>query len=68
MKTMTAAIKAKKTLIAAGVDCEIVSLDRNMTKNGCSYGLAFSCSGAQRVELLRGKGKLSYGEMIGGGY
>ncbi|MBE6714680.1 MAG: DUF3343 domain-containing protein [Ruminococcaceae bacterium] len=65
MKTMTAAIKGKKALKGAGIDCEIVSLDGNLTKNGCAYGLSYSCSQRREAEYIMQKNRVNYGEIIG---
>ena len=38
-KSMTMALKAKKTLTESYIECEIIKLEPNMTKKGCAYGI-----------------------------
>lgn len=64
LKSMTLSIKAKKALLAIGIDSEIVRLEPQMTHKGCAYGISFSCVNLQAVQdALRGKG-LEYSEII----
>jgi len=65
VKTMTAAIKARKALSGAGIESEILSLDRTLTKNGCAYGLGYPCAESRQVERILKMSKVSYGEFIG---
>ena len=64
-KSMTHAIKAKRILVAAGIRCEIVSLDGSVTKRGCAYGVSFPCELAERVQRILKKYDLDYEEIIG---
>lgn len=64
-KSMTHAVKARRVLSAAGVPCEIVNLDSNVTKNGCAYGVSFPCAMTDRVQKILGRYELDYGEIIG---
>lgn len=65
MKTMTAAQRARRAANAAGVDCRIVSLDRNMTKNGCAYGLSYPCHMGEKLILHFERQGVEYGTVIG---
>lgn len=66
MKTLTAAHMARKALAAAGIVSSIVSIDPNITRKGCAYGIGFNCSDSVRVKrIFREKG-ITYGEIFGG--
>ena len=65
MKTMTAAEKARRVANSAGVECRIVSLDRNMTKNGCAYGLSYPCHMGERLLHRFSERGVEYGTVIG---
>lgn len=67
MKTQTAALRGRKALEKYGIASTIVSLDASLTKNGCAYGLSFSCYEAGDAErILRDRG-IGYGEIMGKG-
>ena len=65
MKTMTAVEKARRVANSAGVECRIVSLDRNMTKNGCAYGLSYPCHMGERLLHRLSERGVEYGAVIG---
>ena len=65
MKTMTAAVKAKRAAASAGIGCEIVSLDRNMTKNGCAYGLRYPCHMGEKLLWTFSERGIEYGTVMG---
>ena len=65
MKTMTAAVRAKRVAMSAGISCEIVSLDRNMTKNGCAYGLRYPCHTGEKLLLQLSERGVEYGTVLG---
>lgn len=67
MKTMTKAIRARNALEGAGIESQVVSLDRNLTKNGCAYGISFPCSESSGVKKVLGLAGIGYGVMIGEG-
>lgn len=64
-KSMTHAIKARRVLSAAGIKCDIVNLDSNVTKRGCAYGVSFPCSMTDKVQSILRRYELDYGEIIG---
>lgn len=64
-KSMTHAIKAKRALSSAGIPCEIVNLDSNVTKRGCAYGVSFPCNMTDRAQAILKRYDLDYGEIIG---
>lgn len=39
--SMTAAVKAQRTLLAAGIHAEVVALTPEETRRGCAYGVEF---------------------------
>ena len=65
MKTMTAAVRAKRAAMSVGINCEIVSLDRNMTKNGCAYGLRYPCHTGEKLLLQLSERGVEYGTVLG---
>ena len=66
MKTITSAHMARKALASAGIVSNIVSIDPNITRKGCAYGIGFNCGDAVRVKrVLKEKG-IAYGEIFGG--
>ena len=65
MKTMTQALKGQRALSGAGIRCQIVSLDRTLTKNGCAYGLSYPCEKSREAERILNINKIAYGELIG---
>ena len=66
VKTMTAAQKAKRILAASGVVAEIVSLDKNLTGNGCAFGLSVDSGDAYTAKRLLDERAVPYGMVIGG--
>lgn len=55
MSSMTLAFKAEKTLAAAGIPCEIISLLPEESRHGCAFGLLFPCEAERQARaLLRG--------------
>ena len=65
MKNMTAAIKGRSALEAAGIRCVIVSLEPTLTKRGCAYGISFLCEHLDRVKSILSSRRISYGEILG---
>ena len=47
------------------VDCEVVSLDANLTRGGCAYGIRVYGPINEVIAALEG-GSVSYGQIIGG--
>lgn len=64
LKSMTTALKAKKALIEAFIDCEIIKLEPNMTKKGCAYGIKFDCMNIYSVENVLNDKRVKYSEIF----
>ena len=64
LRSMTAALKAKKALIEAYIDCEIIKLEPNMTKKGCAYGIKFDCMNIYSVENVLNDKNVKYSEIF----
>ena len=67
MKTMTSALRGVRLLRSAGIEGEVVSLDRTLTKNGCAYGISFPCYAVREVKAVLYGAQVSYGQIIGEG-
>lgn len=65
MNTMTRAQKGRRALLGAGIECEIVSLDRNLTKGGCAYGLSFKKDKKEAAVRALEKTGCAYGQILG---
>lgn len=65
MKSMTHAQKAKRILRHAGVRCDIVGIDRNLTRHGCAYGIEYPEADARLVQRLLAEASLDYGDVLG---
>lgn len=65
LKSMTHAEKAKRALETERLRCEIVSLDKNLTRHGCAYGLEFDCTQSERVKRILDRRGLGYGDILG---
>lgn len=65
LKSMTHAEKAKRALEAERLRCEIVNLDKNLTRHGCAYGLEFDCAQSERVKRILDRRGLGYGDILG---
>ncbi len=65
IKNLTLAQMAKKILSREGISADIVSVDPNLTKNGCSYGLSFNCTQAYRVKSILNRASIGYSEVGG---
>lgn len=64
LKSMTIALKAKKVLNNAFIDCEIIKLEANMTKKGCGYGIKFDCMNYYSVEKVLNENKVNYTQIL----
>lgn len=64
---MTHAQKAKRLLEKERIRAEIVNLDKNLTKNGCAFGIEYDCADSGRVKDILNMRGLGYGEMLGKG-
>ena len=57
LESMTAAVKATRTLAKQGIFAEVIGLSANETKRGCAYGVSFDCDAIDTVRAaLRGSG------------
>ena len=62
LKSMTVALKAKKALNEAYIDCEIIKLEPHMTKKGCAYGIKFDCINVYSVMNVLNEKRIKYTE------
>lgn len=65
MRTVTAAQRAVRVLSKEKIFAEIVGVDPSVTKNGCAFGVAFSCHEVSNVKTVLGKNNIQYGVIIG---
>ena len=65
MKSMTYAMKAEKALSAKKINCEIVKIDPQLTKRGCSYGVKFDCGRLDDLNKVFSEKGINYGDIIG---
>ena len=64
-KSFTSAQRAVSCLKAHGIASSVVSVDPNLTKRGCSYGITFPTAYKLRaLNYLRSSG-IDYGDVIG---
>ncbi|MBQ4511024.1 MAG: DUF3343 domain-containing protein [Clostridia bacterium] len=61
---MTIALKAKKVLNEAFIECEIIKLVPHMTKRGCAYGIKFDCINIYSVENVLKQNRVKYTEIF----
>ena len=61
---MTQAIKVKNFLENSYINCEIIKLDSNMTKKGCSYGVEFQCINYYKVNSLLENSDIKYNQIL----
>ena len=64
LRSMTHAIKAKKSLEDNYIECEIVKLEPQMTKKGCAYGVGFNCVNTNHVIDALKKSGTRYTELL----
>ena len=64
LKSMTLALKAKKSLARANIFSEIVKLEPNMTQMGCAYGIQFDCFQLNNSLDVLNKNRINYTEII----
>lgn len=64
LRSMTHAIKAKKTLEDNYIDSEIVRLEPHMTKKGCAYGVSFNCVNTNCVIDAFKRSAIKYTELL----
>ena len=61
---MTYAIKAKKALSNYYINSEIVKLNSNQSKNGCSYGVKFDKINLYAAENALKKSGIKYTQIL----
>lgn len=64
LRSMTYAIKAKKTLEDNYIESEIVRLEPHMTKKGCAYGVGFNCVNTNYVIEALKNNTIKYTELL----
>lgn len=64
LKSMTYAIKAKKSLDAANISSEIIKLEPQMTHHGCAYGVKFDCVNLYSVRDVFTEKRINYTEIL----
>lgn len=64
LKSMTVALKARKVLNEAYIDCEIIKLEPHMTKKGCAYGIKFNCINIYSIENVLNEKRVKYTEIF----
>ena len=64
-KTMTSSMQAVSVLKTAGISAYVVSIDPNLTKHGCSYGIEIPNTDAGRAVSVLNKKNIKYGEVFG---
>lgn len=64
LKSMTYALKAKRTLANYYINSEIIKLDSDMTKNGCAYGVKFDCMNLYAAENALKSHNINYSQIL----
>ena len=64
LKSMTYAMKAKRTLQELNVSSEIIKLEPHMTHTGCAYGIKFDCVNLYFVIDALTKKHINYTEIL----
>lgn len=61
---MTQAIKVKNFLTKSLINSNVIKLDSNLTKKGCSYGVEFDCGSIYTVESLLTGSSIKYNQIL----
>ncbi len=61
---MTAAVKAQRALLSAGIHAEVVALAPEDTRRGCAYGVEFSCNREGEARTALRAARLSVSQYI----
>ncbi len=61
---MTAAVKAQRVLLAAGISAEVVALAPEDTRRGCAYGLEFPCSMESKTRVALRAARITVSQYI----
>ena len=64
LKSITLAMKAKRTLNKYNIRSEVIKLDPDMTPKGCAYGIEFDCLSLYSVTDVLNKSRINYSEII----
>lgn len=56
---MSAAIRAERVLLDAGISAQVVALERTETKRGCAFGVEFSCAEEARARAALRAARIS---------
>jgi len=64
VRSMTHAIKAKKALENNDINAEIIRLEPHMTKNGCGFGVQFSCVNLYNAKDALDRKYIKYSEIL----
>ena len=67
MKSQTNAEAARRAAAGIRIPARVVSVDPNITKHGCSFGLKASCAELDRLKRALDQKGIGYGEVIGRG-
>ena len=67
--SMTAALKAQRTLAAAGLALNVVSLSPSDTRRGCAYGVEYPLTSESEVRAVLSRAHIPVSQYIkkGGG-
>ena len=61
---VTAAMRAERTLRAAGIAAEVVALDADQTRRGCAFGVAFPSQEEARARQVLRAARISISQYI----
>jgi len=67
LTSLTYAMKAQRALTSAGLYAEVVKLDSEQAKRGCSYGVRYPCEYESKVKEVLREGKLGVRRYLRGG-
>lgn len=65
MQNQTNAERARRAAALIKINAEIVSVDPNFTKRGCSVGIKLRCEDTERLISVLERKKIPYGDIIG---
>ena len=67
LTSLTYAMKAQRALTAAGLYAEVVKLDSEQAKKGCSYGVRYPCEYENKVRSVLRDGNIGVRRYLRGG-
>ena len=62
--SITAAVKATRTLAKQGIYAEVIALSAGETKRGCAYGISFDCDAIDTVRSVLKKAGISVSQYL----